>query len=56
LNAQAGVGGVLGTIARTDGALQVTYNGAPLYYWKNDTKSGDTTGQNVGGVWFVVKP
>jgi predicted lipoprotein with Yx(FWY)xxD motif len=48
--------GVIGTTTRTDGALQVTYNGMPLYYWASDQKPGDTTGQNVGGVWFVVNP
>lgn len=46
----------LGTTVRKDGALQVTYAGQPLYYWVKDRKPGDTTGQNVGGVWFVVKP
>jgi predicted lipoprotein with Yx(FWY)xxD motif len=50
------VAGGLGTTQRTDGSLQVTYNGAPLYYWAKDQKPGDTTGQNVGGVWFVVNP
>lgn len=48
--------GVVGTTQRTDGGLQVTYNGMPLYYWAKDSKPGDTTGQNVGGVWFVVNP
>jgi predicted lipoprotein with Yx(FWY)xxD motif len=48
--------GVIGTTTRTDGAVQVTYNGMPLYYWASDQKPGDTTGQNVGGVWFVVNP
>jgi predicted lipoprotein with Yx(FWY)xxD motif len=51
----AALGG-LGTTTRQDGGLQVTYNGMPLYYWINDHKPGDTTGQNVGGVWFVVNP
>ncbi|AWN23586.1 hypothetical protein DKM44_10390 [Deinococcus irradiatisoli] len=46
----------LGTTARKDGALQVTYDGQPLYYWVRDTKPGDMTGQNVGKVWFIVKP
>ena len=46
----------LGTTTRNDGGLQVTYNGMPLYYWQKDQKPGDTTGQNVGGVWFVVNP
>jgi predicted lipoprotein with Yx(FWY)xxD motif len=48
--------GVVGTTQRTDGGLQVTYNGMPLYYWAKDQKPGDTTGQNVGGVWFVINP
>ena len=36
--------------------IQVTYNGWPLYYWWKDTAPGDTTGQDVGDVWFVVTP
>jgi predicted lipoprotein with Yx(FWY)xxD motif len=45
---------LLGTTTRTDGSIQVTYNGWPLYYFAKDQKPGDVTGQNVGGVWFVV--
>ena len=48
------VQGELGTIARDDGSLQVTYNGIPLYLYKEDHVPGDTTGQNVGDVWFVA--
>lgn len=48
--------GGLGTTQRTDGSLQVTYNSVPLYYGAQDQHPGDTTGQNVGGVWFVVNP
>lgn len=48
--------GVVGTTQRNDGGSQITYNGMPLYYWAKDQKPGDTTGQNVGGVWFVVSP
>ncbi len=55
-NIQAGVTGKVGSTIRTDGGIQVTYNGHPLYYYVKDAKSGDTTGQNVGKVWFVVKP
>ena len=51
-----GLPGVFSTTVRTDGTTQVTYNGMPLYYWASDTQPGDTTGQNVGGVWFVVNP
>ncbi|GAA5534204.1 hypothetical protein Dalu01_02612 [Deinococcus aluminii] len=46
----------LGTTTRKDGAVQVTYDGKPLYFWIKDQKAGDTTGQNVGGVWFIVHP
>ncbi|WP_220490939.1 hypothetical protein [Tessaracoccus sp. MC1627] len=44
----------LGTMTRSDGEVQATYNGWPLYYWVGDTAPGDTTGQNVQGVWFVL--
>ena len=49
-----GVSGALGTFTRPDGSLQVTYNGQALYYYAADTKSGDTSGQGVGGIWFVA--
>lgn len=53
---EAGVTGALGTVASPNGGMQVTYNSWPLYFWQKDTKPGDTTGQNVGGKWFVVPP
>ncbi len=46
----------LGTTTRTDGAVQVTYNGWPLYYYEKDKAPGDVTGQDVGSVWFVISP
>lgn len=46
--------GLLGTTERADGYTQVTYNGFPLYYWQNDIAPGDTNGQTVGGVWWVL--
>jgi len=50
-----GVTGTLGTITREDnGALQVTYNGLPLYFFKNDKAPGDATG--VYENWEAVKP
>lgn len=52
----AGATGKLSLVTRKDGTQQVAYNDMPLYYWIKDKKPGDTTGQNVGGVWFVVKP
>jgi predicted lipoprotein with Yx(FWY)xxD motif len=48
--------GELGTTERTDGTLQVTYNGMPLYYWAKDAAVGDTTGEGVGDVWYTVSP
>ncbi|MBV9349706.1 MAG: hypothetical protein JO026_03065 [Patescibacteria group bacterium] len=55
-NVKPDVKGSVGTITRADGTLQVTYNGMPLYFYNKDAKPGDTTGQGVGGVWFVVAP
>jgi predicted lipoprotein with Yx(FWY)xxD motif len=54
--AGTGVTGTLATFARADGSMQVSYNGKPLYYYAKDTKAGDTTGQGVGGKWFVQAP
>jgi predicted lipoprotein with Yx(FWY)xxD motif len=51
-----GITGELSTIERTDGAMQVTYDGMPLYYFASDTAPGDTNGHEVGGVWFVAEP
>lgn len=47
--AASGVTGTLGTLARPDGSIQVTYNGKPLYFWMNDAKPGDVTGDGVNG-------
>jgi predicted lipoprotein with Yx(FWY)xxD motif/plastocyanin len=47
---------MLGTAARQDGSLQVTYNKMPLYYFARDKTPGETAGQGVGTVWFVVAP
>jgi predicted lipoprotein with Yx(FWY)xxD motif len=49
----------LGTIRRSDGKPQVTYNGHPLYGFVMDTKAGDTKGEGLtafGGHWFVISP
>src|SRR3954452_24816374 len=49
----------LGTIKRSDGKPQVTYNGHPLYGFVMDTKAGDTKGEGLtafGGHWFAVSP
>ncbi len=55
--AQSGVdASLLGTIQRQDGSTQVTYNGQPLYYYAADKAMGDTKGQGIGQVWYVVGP
>jgi predicted lipoprotein with Yx(FWY)xxD motif len=46
--------GNLGSITRSDGAVQATYNGYPLYTYAADMAPGDTTGNGVGGQWHVV--
>jgi len=51
-----GISGTVSAIDRTDGSQQMTYNDTPLYYYAADTKPGDTTGQDVGDVWYVVTP
>jgi predicted lipoprotein with Yx(FWY)xxD motif len=52
----SGVPGTLSTITRSDGSTQLAYDGMPLYYYVKDANPGDTTGQDVGKVWFVVPP
>jgi len=49
----------LGTITRSGGKQQVTYNGHPLYLFIKDQKVGQTTGQGVtafGAAWFALTP
>jgi predicted lipoprotein with Yx(FWY)xxD motif len=46
----------LGVTTRSDGKTQVTYNGWPLYYFAKDKQPGDTTGQGVGSVWYLISP
>lgn len=47
-------GALLGSVARTDGSQQATYNGWPLYYFASDTAAGDINGQGINDVWWVV--
>jgi predicted lipoprotein with Yx(FWY)xxD motif len=56
-SAGAGVTGRLGTIRRTDGSLQETYDGHPLYTYIGDSAPGQAHGNNVdlnGGYWHEV--
>ena len=45
----------LGTITRSDGTVQVTYDKEPLYTFSGDRSPTDAKGQGVGGTWFAVK-
>jgi predicted lipoprotein with Yx(FWY)xxD motif len=52
-----GVTGTLGTIHRSDGSVQATYNGHPLYTYIADTGPGQDHGNNLninGGLWKVI--
>ncbi len=52
-----GVTGTLGTIQRTGGGVQETYDGHPLYTYIGDTGPGQAHGNNVnlnGGLWHEV--
>jgi len=52
-----GVTGKLGTIKRTDGTIQATYDGHPLYTYIGDSHPGQATGNNInlnGGYWYEV--
>ena len=47
----------LGTITRSGGTKQVTYDGHPLYYFVGDSAAGQTNGQgsdNFGAKWWLV--
>jgi len=48
--------GLVSTLTREDGTVQVTYAGWPLYRYVADGAAGDINGQGVGDVWFVVGP
>ena len=45
-----------GTITREDGKKQTTFRGDPLYYWVGDKAAGDTAGQGLNNVWYVIDP
>ena len=57
VTAGPGVTGKLGTITRSDGSTQATWNGHPVYTFTGDTAPGQNhgNGRNLsGGVWHEV--
>jgi predicted lipoprotein with Yx(FWY)xxD motif len=49
--------GRFGTIRRSDGTVQATYNGHPLYTFEGDTASGQTNGNGIiafGAAWSAI--
>jgi len=56
-SAGPGVTGKLGTISRSGGSTQATYDGHPVYTYTADTAPGQANGNNInveGGVWHEV--
>jgi predicted lipoprotein with Yx(FWY)xxD motif len=57
VTAGTGVTGKLATITRSDGSMQATYNGHPLYTYVADSAPGQAKGNGLnlnGGVWHEV--
>jgi predicted lipoprotein with Yx(FWY)xxD motif len=57
LRAGPGVHGRLGILHRSNGSLQVTLGGLPLYHYSGDHAKGEANGQNIhsfGGTWHVL--
>jgi len=55
--APAGLPGTLGSAPRTDGSMQLTYQGWPLYTFLRDSQPGQTSGDgslNAGGLWPIA--
>jgi predicted lipoprotein with Yx(FWY)xxD motif len=49
----------LGTTKRSDGTVQVTYAGHPLYTYASDTKPGEVNGNDFssyGAQWYALMP
>jgi predicted lipoprotein with Yx(FWY)xxD motif len=45
---------LLGTTRRTNGTLQVTYAGHPLYYNRQDAQPGEISAQGTASNWWLI--
>jgi len=53
----SGVSGTFGTITRSDGSTQATFDGHPLYTFAGDTAPGQAKGNGLnvnGGLWHEI--
>jgi predicted lipoprotein with Yx(FWY)xxD motif len=50
-----GLKGTLGVVTWSDGTVQVTSNGQPLYLYAGDFKPGDANGDGIDGIWSAAK-
>ena len=50
----AAVHGSSSTTTRPNGAVQVTFDGHPVYFYAGDSGPGQARGQGVQGTWFVL--
>ena len=53
----SGVKGTFGTIKRSDGSTQATFDGHPLYTFVGDTAPGQAKGNGLyaaGGLWHEI--
>ena len=61
-SAAAGTGAkakLLSTTKRSDGTMQATYDGHPLYLYEGDSGAGQTNGEGskaFGAEWYVLAP